>query len=175
VGGAGLEVQGGREEIQGQFDLWVDFDVRNLDPDWVLKLVESVNQHYVPLDREGTIRHDKMTRVLLQAWSPQLAEATLQPVETANQREAEEEELNFVKIKAGLEPELPREGVNFRLRHAKLMDIIEANPEAMAGMDETSRLILQTRLESLEFGIQQEENREIGAVGVRPALEEMSE
>jgi len=171
VGGDGLPIAKTVDEIQGFYDLELDFDVRNLDKEYILKLAETVAQYVLPMDTTQTVMRDRLVNLIFSAISPTWAETTLRPVEEANFEEAKDEESNYAKIFAGVEPPMMEEGQNFRLRLAVLEEIINKNPTSVPNMSEVSRAILERRMEHLRFMVQQEENAQIGRVGAAPALE----
>jgi len=175
IGGKGVQVDRSRAEIQGQFDVLLDFDVRNLDPEYVLKLAESISKVILPMDNSMTIQRDKTVGILLSAFNPQLAEATLRPVEDATQDEINDEENNFVKISVGIEPPMVKEGQNHELRYMRLVELLEEAPDVVQSWPDRSKEILKRRLDHLEFMVQQEENKIIGTVGATPALGEVQE
>jgi len=161
-----------RQEIQGQFDLELTFDVRDMDMEYLKTLASMLHEMVLPMDTQSTVMRDKLVSRMFYAISPNLAEETLQPVEAANMKEAESEQSNFAKIYAGVEPPMLPEGQNYGLRLQVLQDIIDKNPESVNSMNEASRSILEARIKHLQFMVTQQENAEIGRVGAKPALEE---
>ena len=175
VGGRGLPVARSVSEIQGKFDISLDFDVRTLSPEYVLKLAEAVSQWILPADTRQTVQRDRYVALILGAINPMLAEATVRPGEEADQAEADDEDANFAKIAAGIEPAMMEAGQNFALRLARLESIPEANPAAIQKMTPDSVAILEARLNHLRFQVQQEKNKIIGRVGAKTALGEPGE
>ena len=110
TGGTGQLSPRSTEEIQGRYDLVVDFDVRNLDRDYILKLAEALSKYILTMDTQQTIGRDKLVRMIFTAINPVLAEATLRPVEEADTNEVTDEENNFAKIAAGVEPPMMAKG-----------------------------------------------------------------
>ena len=103
---------------------------------------------------------------------PQLAEATIRPVEDANSAEAEAAEVEWTKIAAGIQPAMVDKGQNAALRLSKYEEIAARNPEAVQKLTPKSVEILKSMMEHYQFQVQQEENKMIGRMGARPALEE---
>lgn len=171
VGGAGMPIARTVQEIQGKFDLALDFDVRTMNPEYVLKLAEAVSQWVLPADTQQTVQRDRYVAMILGAINPQLAEATMRPVEQANYEELKDEDANLAKIMAGVEPPMVEQGQNFGLRLARLEENVEKNPNVVLKMTPDSRAILDARVQHLRFQVSQEENKQIGRVGAKPALE----
>lgn len=159
-----------RADIQGQFNLELSFDPRDLDMEWLKEIVKVIAQFILPIDTLSTIQRDKLVQRLFMAISPTLAKDTLAPVEQAQKSEIEDEENNFTKINAGIEPQMVKDGLNFGLRLQVLQGIAQKNPEALQKMSPKSREIYQARMEYLQNQVQQQKNAVDGArVGV-PAL-----
>jgi len=166
----GVPVARSRQDIQGKFDLDLTFDARDLDLDYVLKKAEVIGKYILPIDVLSTVQRDKLVARLFAGIDPALAEDTLQPVSSANRREIEEEQMNFAKIAAGVEPPMLEEGQNHQLRLQTLQQIGQKNPGAMERLEEDSQSILETRMKHLGFMVQQGKNAQTGRVGAQPAL-----
>jgi hypothetical protein len=160
-----------REEIQGQFDLELHFDVRDLDQEALMKKLELIGTHVLPHDSLSTVQRDRLVQVMMHAIDPALADMTLRPVEAANRAEIEDERLNWVKIVSGIEPEMREEGQNFQVRLAELNRIMQGDPEAAQRLPPRNQQILSARLQHLQFQVQQMENRETGRLGAKPVTD----
>lgn len=160
-----------REEIQGKFMVELSFDPRDLDLDYLKTITELIFKVILPGDTLNTIQRDKIINWILSSISPSLAENSVRPVEQANQSEVNDEENNFVKIAAGIEPAMVAEGQNYPLRLQVLMGIAQKNPEALQKLSPTSREIFQARVEHLQNQVQQLKNAQIGRQVGTPALE----
>ena len=166
----GVPVARSRKDIQGKFDLELTFDARDLDLEYVLKKAEVIGKYVLPIDVLSTVQRDKLVARLFAGIDPALAEDTLQPVQSANRQEIEDEQVNFAKIAAGVEPPMLEAGQNHQLRLQVLQSIGESNPQAMERLQEDSQQILETRLKHLGFMVQQQTNAKTGRVGAQPAL-----
>jgi len=169
VGGNGVDVPRTRQEIQGRFDTTLAYDIRDLDVGYVERIAKAISGLIAPMDRQSTIMYDKVVHRLMQALDPNLAEDTLQPVEAANVNEIKDEELNFTKISAGIEPPMVPVGQNYALRLQVIMGIVQKNPQALQALTPMSKEILSRRVKHLQFMVQQQQNANIGRVGAEPA------
>lgn len=172
VGGNGIAMFRDRKEIQGKYNIALEFDVRNLDQEFLLSMAKIMSEMILPMDSQATVMRDQLIAMLFHAINPNLAERALQPVDDASIREVEDEELNFTKIAAGIEPQMKEKGQNHGLRLKVLNNLAQKNPEAITTLKDASKMILEKRMEHLQFMVQQQQNAEIGRVGSRPALEE---
>lgn len=165
----GLPIARSREEIQGKFAVELTFDPRDLDMDYLKNLVAMIVQ-ILQVDTLNTIQRDKLVQRLFTAIDPNLAAATLRPVEAANESEQQDEENNFTKISAGIEPPMVESGQNFPLRLQVLEGIGQKNPEAFQKLAPASKQILEARVKYLQNQIQQIKNAQIGRQVGQPAL-----
>jgi len=154
------------DEIQGQFDLRITFDVRSLDTEYLKMMAEIISKFLVTLDRSATIQYDKLVRFLFGRFDPEMADEVLQPAQQANQREVDDELKNFTLISAGIEPPMHDQGQNFPLRMQVLMGIAQKSPDAIKELSPRKQGLLAKRLEHLKFQVQQMENAQTGRMGV---------
>jgi len=167
----GLPIIRSRAEIQGKFDLCISFDSKDLDMEYVVKKAELIGKYILPIDTLSTVQRDKLVARLFAGIDPSLAEATLQPVQNANMKEALDEQVNFAKIASGVEPPMLEEGQNHQLRLQTLQQIAQANPDAIERLQEDSKQILQARFEHLQHMVEQQTtNKQYGRMGAVPAL-----
>lgn len=161
-----------REEIQGQFDLDLQFDPRDLDPEYLERIGKIVKDLIMPMDRDKTIQAAAIVSAFMWRISPDLAEAALLDVDQANQSEIEDEIKAYLKIRAGMEPELPDDGsINYQLRLQWYQNMEQVNPEIYKSMPPDQLGIFQSRLQRLQVLAQQYgENVTIGQQGGRTAL-----
>lgn len=168
----GEQLIASREEIQGQFDLDVAFDVRDMDPEYIKSLAEIVKNLLMAMDASKVIDGAAVVGALLWRLSPDLADAALRPVDRAVQDELEDEVRNLLKIRAGMEPEMDDSGgQNYAARLSLYQAVEAANPDAFRDMPADKVGILEARLKHLTMMSQQfGENVQIGRTGARPAL-----
>ena len=168
--GQGVQLDRSRPIIQGKFDIDLSYDVRDMNLEYILGLAKAIKETIVPLDSQQTIKRDRLISRIFSAIDPALAADTLQPVEAATQKEIDDEENTFAKIAVGIEPPLMEEGQNFNVRLQWIMNQVQKNPESIEKMSPKSREILQNRVKHFQFMQQQEQNKIIGRVGVKPVL-----
>lgn len=175
TGGQEVPFSASREEIQGKFDLSVEFDVRDLDSEALGVKLDYIAKAVVPLDTQGVIDRAGLVKFVMGAIDPTLAAALVRDPGPAAAAEVADEQLAFTKIAAGAEPPLPGEGVNAELRAQTLQGTIQANPAVAQRYqgDEIFRAMIDARLKALNFQVEQRRNAVIGRVGAQPVLEEM--
>lgn len=169
TGDDGVPIAKSREEIQGEFRVELSFDPRDLDMSYLKELLGMIVQ-VVQLDTVSSVVRDKLVQRIFTAIHPQLAAETWRPSDVADASEAKDEEDNFAKISAGVEPPMVPDGLNFPLRLQVLLGIPQKNPEAYAKLTPKSREIYHARLDYLQNQVQQMQNAQIGRTVGQPAL-----
>lgn len=154
-----------REEIAGQYDLHLTFDVRSLDTEYVSKRWEAINQAF-QTDRSGVLNDVALTRWKLAAIDPNLADIAMLDVQAKSQQEAEEERTALGKLMLGIET-VPPEGANARVRLEALQGEMQRNQKAAMQYqaDPAFAEAVNARLAKWEFDLTQQDNARIGATG----------
>jgi hypothetical protein len=160
------------DEIQGQFDLDMVFDPRDMDMDNLQTMGTIVRDMLMAIDREKTIDPSALVAALLWRISPDLAEASLRPVDKAQADEIADETQKYQQIRGGTEPELPDDGsINYQVRSDLYAQMQQANPAIFSDMAPDKLAILQSRIQRLGVMAQQYgENVAIGRQGGKTAL-----
>ena len=176
AGGMPMPFRATRQEIQGKFDLRLDFDARTFDSEALQIKVKGLME-LLPLDVMGVVDRVGLVRFLFSAIDPNMAEFLIKDVDAAAQQEVEDEQVQFTKIAAGTEPPLKESGENAQLRLQTLQGIVQANPAIQQRLqqDEIFRAMLDARMQSHQFKLQQQENAQIGRVGAQPALQKLAQ
>lgn len=165
-----------REEVQGQYDLQVDFDVRDLDNEFLGKKLDYIAKVAIPLDVAGVIDRAGLVKFIMSAVDPVLGESLVRDAGVAAAAEAEDEQVQFTKIAAGAEPPL-KEGGNPQVRLQVLQQTIQANPAVAQRyqQDEIFRKMIDARVQSFQFQLTQQQNAQIGRMGAVPALQTLGQ
>jgi hypothetical protein len=161
-----------REEIQGQFDLQINYDPRVLDPDYLEKVGKIIKDILLAMDRDKTIQTTPIVSAILWWLFPQVAENALQSVEQGQTDELMDELKNYQQIRAGVEPEMIDDGSqNYQLRLSMYQQMEQANPAIYGDMSEDKQNILAQRIKHLGAMAQQYgENVQVGREGAKRAL-----
>lgn len=168
IGGNGVAIDRTVKEIQGQFDMTMIVDVQDLTLEGVTKKAEVVGNILKPMDVRSTIPYDSIIRSSIAAIDPTWAEA-MPTIEAADKRETDDEKAAFVKMLNGVRPDMPESGINAPLRLQALQAEIaprQANPDAFPALSQASTLLIQERLDYLNFQASQMQNAVTGRIGV---------
>lgn len=169
-GGAGSIPGSSRDAIQGQFDVLISFDIRELNLEYVSNLAKSVGEFVAPLDREGSLMYSKLVRRLFEAIDPGLADEVTRDGEESAFAEAEDEKSALAQMASGVEPLMRESGENAELRLQVLEDGIQKSPplQQRYEQDEFFRALVDARVQHFRHVLEQRENAQIGRLGVRP-------
>lgn len=163
----------GRSEVQGMFDVSLEFDIRDLNHE-LLKEKFGLLQTVLANDRFGRVDYSKFTELMFRAIDPNMAGAVLQPMDQATQAQVSDEQSALTQMVAGIEPPMqPQNGMNYQLRLQTLQQSIQMNPELqqmIAARPVLSKMV-ENRIKFLTFQIQQQGNAQIGRVGTEPVLQ----
>lgn len=160
-----------REEIQGKYDIRIEFDVRDLNMEYLQQklglIKEALSLDTVgAFDRVGTI-HD------IVSWmDPAMAQRRLRDMGEITQTEIDDEQTAFAKMYAGIEPPMREGSQNYQLRLQTLMNLVNANPEIQQDLQRRPifKALVENRTEFLKFQIMQQQNAQTGRNGVKQVL-----
>ena len=170
TGGPVEEIAMKQEDIEGKFDLSLRFSVDTLNPEFMEKKLYAVTK-MTQFDTPGALDRNKLLTIIAESIDPMLAKQVIMDKDTASQKEIEDEQNSWVKIINEIEP-LPKEGVNFELRTQTAQQIMQTSQEFQKKMSENPlvKQLAENRMKYLQFGIQQQQNAQIGRVGVKPVM-----
>jgi hypothetical protein len=164
-----------REEIAGQYDVHLTFDVKSLDMDW-LKERLAVLKEAVQFDRSGAFKDVPVMKYLVAAVDPNLADLAIADVESAREAEVEDEKKAIGTLLSGVEIK-PPQGANANVRLETGQAEIANNPVVNQRFqaDPWFRRMMERRMAKWEFDLQQRENAQTGRDGWVPAMDEVQE
>ena len=162
------EVQVSQEDIQGKFDLALRFSIDVLNPEFQEKKLDAIVK-LTQFDVTGALDRTKLLHFIAETIDPQLADEVVMDQTAASAKEISDEQDAWVKIANEIEPVM-QEDVNFPLRLQTAQQIVQASSEIQKKMQGQPMVkqLAENRIKYLQFGIQQQENAQIGRVGTRP-------
>ena len=149
------------------FDIMVNFDVQNNDPETVEKKLQqfvALNQ----LNANNRLNVDSLLDVAAASIDPVMADAVLQPVESAQQQVVEQVTDDLAKIFAGIEMPARPAGAQIALQ---VVEQYAQQPDVAQRLqtDQAFAARLQKYIGQYTFQMQQAQNAQIGRVGTAPA------
>ena len=149
------------------FDILINFDVQNTDPETVqskLQQFVSLNQ----LNANGRMNVDNLLDIAAASIDPIMADAVLQPVESAQQQVVKDVTDDLTKIFSGIEMPARPAGAQIALQviqqYAQQPDISQRLQQ-----DEAFAARMEKYAGQYSFQMQQAQNAQIGRVGTAPA------
>lgn len=149
------------------FDILINFDVQNTDPETVqakLQQFVSLNQ----LNANGRMNVDNLLDIAAASIDPIMADAVLEPVESAQQQVVKDVTDDLTKIFSGIEMPARPAGAQIALQviqqYAQQPDIAQRLQE-----DEAFAARMEKYAGQYTFQMQQAQNAQIGRVGTAPA------
>ncbi len=176
MGGEIVPFEFSREEIQGKYDISVQFDVRDLDQEMVKERINGWTT-LKGMDSEGIVNMSPLITRIAAYIDPIGAQEIISSPQQAGQREAMKAQDVLTKIFAGIEPPPPDENTAAQLQLQVIQNELQKNPQLMQRyqQDEIYQGMINTYLEQLQFQITQKENAQIGRTGAKPFLDTLGE
>ncbi len=176
VGGEqGRLIHATREEIQGQFNVVMSFNVRDMDPEYVAEKTALLEKAMM-FDRNGRIDSDEALNVIFELVDPGYGERLLRPGEAASMNEIEDEKRVLSQILQGIPVDV-KPGMAYGLRLQTLKSLVMQSPTVQAKVKANPQVqqMLQTRAAQLQHQLDQRQNAQTGKfLGTKPMMEEMT-
>ena len=166
VGSAkGQPIHATRDDIQGEFDLQLGFDIEAMDPEARKQKLEFLQQA-IQMDAGGIVDRNEAMVVAFELVDANLGERVLKPAEAASQSEVEDEQQVHLKNLAGIKVPV-KPGQAYQLRLQVLQQFLQTNAAAAQAMkvNPQAREAFQQRAKDLQFQVQQQQNAVIGRGG----------
>ena len=159
-----------REEIQGQFDVSISFNVQMLDVEYVQAFVQMTDKA-MGWDVSGRIDHDEMVQIAFELWDPNLAERVMKPGEAAAASEIEDEANVLSRLSAGIPSDVkPGQAYKMRLDWLNTTVTKSRKLSEQYAQDENFRDLLDEHIKQLTHQIEQQTvNADFGRLGGRPS------
>lgn len=170
TGGDPQEIAMTQEDIAGRYDLSLRFSVDTLNPEFMEKKLQGITS-LTQFDTTGSLDRNKLIKLIAEQIDPMLAKEVVMDPQEASAKEIEDEQLSWVRIANEIEPPA-KEGVNFQLRQQTAQQIMQTSQELQEKMANKPMVkkLAENRMKYLEFGIMQQQNAQIGRVGVKPVM-----
>jgi hypothetical protein len=157
-------------DIAGQFDFILRFDVRDLNPDYVLEKLKAISQFVVPLDTGGVIDRNKLIMAITEAISPTAATDLITDQTSASQKMYRDVQSDIALMMLGTEAMYTQNDPAAQTKLQYAQDVVTKNPKAQqaAKSDPLFQKLMENYVKNLQMSIMQQQNKQIGAYGVKP-------
>lgn len=165
------------DDIAHQYDFEVKFDIRNLYSDLVLEKLQAINQYVLPQDTGGVVDKNALVKLSIEAISPDTAKAVVTDQASASQKMYKDVQTEIGMMMLGNEPTYVENDPTAQTKMMYLQDIMSKNPKAKqaSGQDPVFNALLQNYIKNLQMSVSQQQNKQIGRIGVTPVSDKMKQ
>lgn len=173
----GLSLPKNVTDICNQYDFEVRFDIKNLYSDLVLEKIQAINQFVVPLDSGGVIDRNILVQAAVEAISPDLAKKVILNQQSASQKMYRDVQTDIGMMMLGNEAQYVENDPTAQTKMQYLQQIMQKNPKAQqaAQGDPVFQQLVQKYSKNLQMSIMQQQNKQIGRIGVTPIQDKMQQ
>jgi hypothetical protein len=159
-----------KRNSEGLFYTSLHFDVREMNPEYVMKLMEMINQTVLPGDTTGAIDRRKLTFLQLRAINPRLARELVMDQTAASQKLYDDTASQIALMFLGNMPKLVENDPTAATKIEFSKQIVQGNPNYIQALQQGGRFaeLMQMYAKNLEFSLTQEKNKQVGRIGVDP-------
>ena len=157
------------QDVAGGFLITLKLDPTNLDNEKLIEKVRAASEVLQSMDRKQEVDTSPFVRHFFTMLFPEMAGTALKSPDRLVADDIAEEQQNFVKIKAGVMPQMNTDGGwNYAARLQFYQQLQQENPDAIAEMSPTSQDMMNRWIAALQQQqTQYGENAEIGKTGVK--------
>jgi len=150
----------------------LEFDIKDLNPDYLMQKLDIINQKIIPGDVTGSLDRAGLTAYQARAVDPRMAQQFIQDNKSASQKTFAEVQTNVANAMLGFEPNY-QDASNDPTAPMKLQflqQLMQSNPKCQEWMqqDERFKALLQNYAKNLQMGVDQQQNKQVGRIGVKP-------
>jgi hypothetical protein len=160
---------GSRDFIQNNMMLILEYDARDLNMEFLEQKLNLINSAIVATDAAGVVDRAGLTGYAMRALDP-AGGRLIRPQGQATQAEITEEQAAMGQIVTGVTPPIPGGSANPQLRLQVIQSTMQA-PDFIQFLkaNPLAQQRLQERIKSFQFAIQQQQNAQVGRIGVPPS------
>lgn len=162
-----------------RYDFQVSFDVKDLDPEFLDKKLTAVSKFVLPTDSGGVIDRNKLTLLQLRAIDPSLPRQIAMDAGPASKKLYEEVNGQVVSMALGNEATYTESDPAAAMKLQMLQSIVQSNPKYLQMLSEEDfpgrtvapdprfQELLRKYAENLQMSITQDQNKQVGRLGVQ--------
>lgn len=167
----------GVSEIANMYDFELKFDIRNLYVDFVMEKLTAITTSVLPLDSGGVIDKNKLVAKALEAIAPDMAKELIIDQTSASQKMYRDVQTDIALMILGNEPQYVENDPTAETKMQFVQDIMSKNPVAQqqSQTNQTFQMIFQNYVKNLQMSIMQQQNKQIGRIGVTPVADKLQQ
>lgn len=170
----GFQIPQNLSAIHNEFDINIRFDVKDMNPDYIDKKIQFL-QTISQMDAGGAIDKNALTRMMLQAVAPEVANQLIVNQAQASQQMYKDVQSDIANMLLGNEAIYAENDPAAQTKMQFVQDIMSKNPKAQAALqqDENFKALFENYVKNIQMSLMQQQNAQIGRLGVnqvnRPA------
>lgn len=156
-------------EIHNEFDINVRFDVMNMDKEYIAQKVEFLTK-IKQMDTGGVLNANRITEMLIQAIAPEMAGELIMNQEQASQKMFKDVQNDIGMMLLGNEALYQENDPAAQTKMQFAQQVLQNNPKAQQALqaDENFKALFENYVKNLQMSIMQQQNAQIGRLGVTP-------
>lgn len=157
-------------DVMDQFNIGLEFDVQELNPDYLLKKMKMVHENVLPADAGGVIDRAALTNFEMRMLDPRLADRVVQDRGQAAQKIYRDVDTQVLRMAIGNEAEYTQNDPAAPMKLQFLQTVLKGNPKYQQWLQSDPRFqeLLQNFTRNLQMSVDQQQNKVVGRLGVKP-------
>ena len=155
--------------IHDEFDINVRFDVANLDREYVSQKIQFLTQ-ISQLDVGGVLNRNRLTEMMIQAIAPEMASELILNPQQASQKMYKDVQSDIGNMLLGNEAIYQQNDPAAQTKLQYAQQVMQSNQKAQAALqqDPNFQALFENYVKSLQMSVMQQQNAQIGRIGVNP-------
>ena len=156
-------------EIHNEFDINIRFDVMNMDKEYIAQKVDFLTK-IKQMDSGGVLNANRITEMLIQAIAPEMAGELILNQQQASQKMFKDVQSDIGMMLLGNEALYQENDPAAQTKLQFAQQVIQNNPKAQQALqaDQIFQQLFQNYVKNLQMSIMQQQNAQIGRLGVTP-------
>jgi hypothetical protein len=156
-------------EIHNEFDLNVRFDVMNMDKEYVAQKIQFLSQ-IAQMDTGGVLNRNRLTEMMIQAIAPEMAQELVMSQAQASQKLFKDVQTDIGMMLLGNEALYQENDPAAQTKLQYAQQVMQSNPKAQSALqsDQNFQALFENYVKSLQMSVMQQQNAQIGRIGVTP-------
>jgi hypothetical protein len=157
------------EDLAGRWDILIEIDARDLNMEYAMKKLDALTK-VAAADSSGTLDRGPIAEWGAYTIDPVLARRTVRPQQNVTQREIDATKNAITQMAAGIEPDMPVQGINAQLRMNVLMQTVKSSQQLAQAYQQggSFRELLDNYQKYLTQQLTQDQNKVVGRLGTAP-------
>lgn len=160
-------------EIHDEFDLNIRFDVMNLDKEYVAQKIQFLSQ-IAQMDTGGVLNRNRLTEMMIHAIAPEMANELIMNQAQASQKMFKDVQSDIALMLLGNEALYQENDPTAQTKLQYTQQILQSNQVAQKALQEDPNFqqLFQNYIKSLQMSVMQQQNAQIGRIGVSPVQQQ---